>query len=74
MQAGINIKLILICFFDQKGIIHKEFVPPSQTVNAAFYVEILKRLRENVRWKRPDQWRNNTWLLHHDNAKPILPS
>ena len=25
-------------------------------------------LRENVRRKQPDQWRNNTWLLHHDNA------
>jgi len=59
---------MLICFFDQKGIVHKEFVPPGQRVNAAFYVEVLKRLRENVRRKRPDQWRNNTWLLHHDNA------
>ena len=59
---------MLICFFDQKGIVHKEFVPPGQTVNAAFYVEVLKRLKENVRMKRPDQWRNNTWLLHHYNA------
>ena len=59
---------MLICFFDQKGIVHKEFVPPGQTVNAEFYVEVLKRLRENVRRKRPDQWRNNAWLLHHDNA------
>jgi len=58
---------MLICFFHQKGIVHKEFVPPGQTVNAAFYVEVLKRLRENVRKKRPHQWRN-TWLLHHDNA------
>ena len=67
-QVRSNIKSMLICFFDQKGIIHKEFVPPGQTVNAAFYVEVLKCLRENVRRKRPDQWRNNTWLLHHDNA------
>jgi len=28
----------------------------------------LKRLWENVRKKRPDQWQNNIWLLHHDNA------
>ena len=61
-------KSMLICFFDQKGIVHKEFVPPGQTVNAAFYVEVLKRLRENVRRKRPDQWRNNIRLLHHDDA------
>ena len=63
-----NIKSMLIGFFDQKGIVHKEFVPPGQTGNAAFYVQVLKRLRENVGRKRPDQWRNNTWLLHHDNA------
>jgi len=46
---------MLICFFDQKGIFHKEFVPPGQTVNDAFYVEVLRRLQENVRRKRPDQ-------------------
>ena len=63
-----NIKSMLICFFDQKGTVHKEFVPPGQTVNAAFHAEVLKRLGENVRRKRPDQWRNNTWLLHHDNV------
>ena len=31
----------VVCFFDQKGIVHKEFVPPGQTVNAAFYAEVL---------------------------------
>ena len=30
--------------------------------------EVLKHLRENVRRKRPVQWRNNTRLLHHDNV------
>ena len=40
-QVRSNIKSMLICFFDQKGIVHKEFVPPGQTVNAAFYVEVL---------------------------------
>jgi hypothetical protein len=25
-------------------------------------------LRENVRQKRPELWRNHNWLLHHDNA------
>jgi len=32
-----KIKSILICFFDRRGIIHKEFVPPGQTVNQVFY-------------------------------------
>ena len=71
-QVRSNIKSILICFFDQKGIVHKEFVPSGQTVNAAFYVEVLKRLRKNVRRKLPDQWRNNTWLLHHVPAHAAL--
>ena len=59
---------MLICFSDQKGIVLKEFVPTGQRVNAAYYVEVLKPLWENVRRKRPDQWRNNTLLLHRDNA------
>ena len=32
-----KVKTLLIIFFDNKGIIHKEFVPASQTINAAFY-------------------------------------
>jgi hypothetical protein len=55
-------------FFDIKGIVHKEFLPPGQTVNGKFYCEVLKRLRESIRHKRPDKWKNNNWFLHHDNA------
>jgi histone-lysine N-methyltransferase SETMAR len=32
-------------------------------------VEILERLREAVRRKRPEL-RPNDWILHHDNAPP----
>jgi hypothetical protein len=28
----------------------------------------LQRLRENVRRRRPELWREQTWLLHHDSA------
>jgi len=67
-QVRNNFKSMLIRFFDQKGIVRKELVPPGQTINAALYVDVLRRQLENVRRKRPDQWQNNTWLLHHDNA------
>jgi hypothetical protein len=30
--------------------------------------KVLKCLRENVRRKRPQLWRNNSWFLHHANA------
>jgi hypothetical protein len=59
---------MLIIFFDIKGIVHKEFVLEGQTVNSAYYCDILRRLRENVRTLRPELWRQKNWPLHHDNA------
>jgi transposase len=59
---------MLICYFDNEGIVHKKVVPPGETVNGNFYCDVLRRLRENVRRKRPVKWRNNSWALHHDNA------
>ena len=47
-------KSMLIVFFDSKGVVHKEFVPPGQTVNTAFYVEVLKRLKKRVTCIRPE--------------------
>lgn len=61
-----KIKSMLICFFDSQGIVHKEFVPPGQTVNQTFYREVLERLRKGVARVRPGIAR--TWMLHHDNA------
>jgi hypothetical protein len=49
---------MLIAFFDIKGIVHKEFLSPGQTVNGKFYCEVLKRLRESIRGKRPAKWKN----------------
>ena len=60
-----KIKSMLICFFDSQGIVHKEFMPPGQTVNQT-YREVLERLRKRVARVRPDIAR--TWMLHHDNA------
>ena len=63
-----NLKSMIITFFDIKRIVHKEFVPTGETVNSGFYCEVLRRLREKVRRYRPQLWREQTWLLHHDNA------
>jgi hypothetical protein len=64
-----EIKSMLIILFDIKGILHKEFVLASQTVNSAYYCDVLRTLRENVRKLRPELCRQNDWLLHHDNAQ-----
>jgi hypothetical protein len=67
-QVRSNVKSMLIIFFDIQGIIHKEFVSPGQTINGKFYCEVLKRLREGIRHKRPEKWKKNNWFLDHDNA------
>ncbi|CAK9827766.1 Mariner Mos1 transposase [Anthophora retusa] len=67
-QSRSKIKILMTVFFDCRGVVHFEFLPPGLTVNKEYYVSVLKRLRENVRRKRPELWRNNSWFLHHDNA------
>ena len=63
-----KLNTMLICFFDQEGIVHREFVPPGMTVNVDFYCDVLRRLRENVRRKRPQKWQNQNLIIHHNNA------
>jgi len=63
-QCQINVDL----FFDSKGIVHKEFDPSGQTLTGKFYCDVLRQLRENIRRKHPDKWRNISWALHHHNA------
>jgi hypothetical protein len=72
-QVRSNVKSMLIVFFDIQGIVHKESVPPGQTVNGTFYCEVLKRLREGIRRKLPDKWKNNNWFLHHENTPAHTP-
>ena len=61
-------KVMLIAFFDSKGIVHHEYAPDGQKINKEFYLEVLRRLRESVRRKRPEKWQDGDWILHHDNA------
>ena len=48
-QSRSNMKVMLIVFFDWKCIVHYEFVQRGETVNKEFYLNVLKRLREEVR-------------------------
>jgi hypothetical protein len=67
-ERGSNIKSMLVILFDCEGTVHQEFVPPGLTVNQHHYLQVLKRLREQVRRKLLERWWNQNWLLHHDNA------
>ena len=68
-----KLKTMLICFFDQEGIVHWEFVPPGMTVNADFYCDVLRRLRENVWRKRPQKWQNQNLIIHHAMPRSFWP-
>ncbi|KAJ8943718.1 hypothetical protein NQ318_012485 [Aromia moschata] len=50
-------KAMLIVFFDINGIVMTEWSP-----------EVLTTLRERVRKKRPELWKNKSWILHQNNA------
>jgi len=56
-------KAMLIVFFDIRSIVMAEWVPSGQTVNQQYNIEVLMKLRERVRRKRPELWRNG-WILH----------
>ena len=60
-------------FFDCESVVHYEFARRGHTIKKEYYLEVLKRLRDAVRRKRPRFWSSGDWLLHHDNA-PTHPS
>jgi hypothetical protein len=45
-------------FFDLKG----------QTVNQEYFLDVLIKLRERMRKKRPELWKKKPWILHEDNT------
>ena len=64
-QVRSNVKVLLTVFFDYHGVVHQEFLPQDLTINKEYYLEVMRRLREAI---FPQLWKNNSWLLHHDNA------
>jgi len=68
-QVRSNIKSVLILFFfNIRGIVHKELFHLVRLPGGNFFCEGLRRLRKNVRQKRPEMWKKGDWLLHNDNV------
>jgi hypothetical protein len=55
-------------FFNIRGVIMIEWVPEGQTINQKYYLEVLTKLREQVRKKRLHLWKKKSRILHQDNA------
>jgi len=66
-QSKSKFKATMIVFSDIRGIVHVDWVPEVQTVNLVYYKEVLRNLCERVR-RRPEMWKNGSWVLHQDNA------
>ncbi|UYV79440.1 hypothetical protein LAZ67_17002625, partial [Cordylochernes scorpioides] len=62
-------KVMAIVFWDCKGVLLVDYLPPNTTVNAARYCEILTKLRAAIKRKRPGLLSRKV-LLVHDNARP----
>ncbi len=46
-------KVMVVPFFDPKGLIYTHYVPRGQTINADYFIEILKRFLRFLRKRRP---------------------
>lgn len=60
-------KLLLISFFDSKGVIHWEY--QRGTLNSGQFINILSNLRHAISRKRGNKFLQN-FSLHMDNASP----
>ena len=49
-------------------MIYMHWVPPEQTVNKEYYVEVLREFRKRFRRKRPALFKSVQWHFHQDNA------
>ena len=69
--ASPNSKQWQLFFSISGGVIYNDWVPEGQTVNQVYYKNVLTTLRERVRRRRPDMWKNASWILHYDNALSV---
>jgi hypothetical protein len=62
-------KVTLTVFWDSQGVLLSHFQKRGKYVNSASYCEILLKLRDAIRRKRPGQLARGV-LLYHDNVRP----
>lgn len=68
-QTFSNRKRMATVFWDRRGVLLVDFMPPGHTINSEVYCETLKNLRRAIQNKRRGQLTRGIVLLH-DNARP----
>jgi hypothetical protein len=64
-------KVMCTVFWVRKGAILVDFLEQSLMINAARYVEMLKKLKSRIAQVQPKKKEHA--LLQHDNARPTPP-
>ena len=49
-------------------MVHHEFLIQGRMINKKYYFKVMLQLNETIRQKRTELWKNQPWILHHDNA------
>jgi len=62
------IKTMLIIFFDSQGVVHKEFIPEGETINAEFCKGVIDCLLKCIQQVRPFAFCSRDFFLLHDNV------
>ena len=57
-QVRSNVKVLLTVFFDCNGVVYHGFSPQCRAVNKEYYLEVMRRLREAIRQKHIELWKN----------------
>lgn len=61
-------KVMASVFWDSKGVIMVDFLGKGETINADYYCTLIRRLREEIKIKRPGMLSKKV-LYHQDNAR-----
>jgi len=68
-KLGLTPRKVMLCvWWDWKGIVHYELLPPGQTIHSNLYYQ-LKRLCQTIKRKRLELINRKGVIFHHNNAR-----
>jgi [histone H3]-lysine36 N-dimethyltransferase SETMAR len=70
-KQGLHPRKVMLCiWWDRKGVVYRELLPPGQTITGDVYATQLDNLSAALASKRPGLVNRKGVILQHDNARP----
>lgn len=70
-KPGLTENKVMLCvWWDWKGIVYYQLLPPGLTLNSELYCRQLMQLEQAIKKKRPELINRKGVVFHHDNARP----